>query len=222
MRKKLLVGLSLAVVWAVALAATYSDAFPSDTGSNAGCGANWSHYSEGSASTTGRQVTSGVCVITASFTQRSLQWNGGAVGNDQYSEVTLTAGTTDYNEGVAVRMTDDTFYTCRRLDGSTLRLVRFNDGIATNLDTQPATLTTPVTIRAEVSGSSITCKVGVTTIIGPISDGTPIASGQPGFWSANNASFDNWSGGDLAGGGGTVVNPISGKGGAAARPLVNF
>jgi hypothetical protein len=202
MKKQIIAGLSLALVWAIALAATYSDAFPSDTGANAGCGANWSHYSEGSASTTGRQVVSGVCTITASFTARTVQWNGGAVGNDQYSEVTLTSGTADYNEGVAVRMSADTFYTCRRLSDSSLRLARSNAGSLITLDTQSATLTTPVTLRIEISGSNITCKVGGSTVIGPYTDGTPIASGQPGFYSANNAGFDNWSGGDLGGGGG--------------------
>lgn len=208
MKKKLLVAFGLALVWAVALAADYSDAFPSDTGANTGCGASWSHYSGGSPSTTGRQVTGGVCRTTASFTLRSSQWNGGAVGNDQYSQVTLAAGTTDYNEGVAVRMSGDTMYACRRLDDATLRLVRFNAGAATTLDTQAATLTTPVVIRIEASGNDITCMVGGVTVIGPITDGTPIASGQPGFYSANNADFDNWSGGDLGGGGGSSVPVI--------------
>lgn len=206
MNRKIIVGLSLAFVWAVALAATYTDDFNrSDSGANTGCGSNWAHYSEGSASTTGAQVISNLCRITAGFTQRTVQWNGGATGNDQFSEVTLAAGTTDYNEGVAVRMTDDTFYTCRRLDDATLRLVRYNDGAATNLDTQAATLTPPVVLRIEASGSNITCKVAGATIIGPYADGTPIASGQPGFWSANNADFDSWSGGDLGGGGSAVT-----------------
>ena len=207
MSKKLLAALGLALVWAVALAADYSDTFSVDTGANAGCGANWSPYPGGAAATTGRQVTGGVCRITASFTQRTVEWNGGAVGNDQYSQVTLAAGTTDYNEGVAVRMSADTMYACRRLDDATLRLVRFNAGVSTTLDTQAATLTTPVVIRIEVSGSDITCMVGGVTVIGPIADGTPIASGQPGFYSANNADFDDWSGGDLGGGGGSSNAP---------------
>ncbi len=73
-------------------------------------------------------------------------------------------------------------------------------------------------MRIEVSGSSITCKVNGSTVIGPVTD-TSFSSGGIGFGSLNDATFDNWSGGDLAVGGGTVVNPITGLGGAAANPI---
>lgn len=220
MNIKRLSAIVLLFVCAVALAATYSDAFTSGTSANTGCGSSWTQYQDASTSTTGGQATGGVCRATASFTFRQFQWNGGAVGNDQFSQVTLAAGTVDYNEGVTARMSADTFYACRRLSDTLLRLVRFNAGVATTLDTQTATLTTPVVLRIEISGSNVTCKVGGSTVIGPYADGTPIASGQPGFYTANNADFDDWSGGDLSAGS-VVVNPISGRGGAAAQPVVH-
>lgn len=204
-----------------AFGATYSDDFNrADSGANACLGANWTCYAGGSVSSTGFQILSNQAVVTASFTDRKAKWSGGAVANDQFSQITVVAvNATDYGQSVIARFVDgDNFYEFVALNSSLVRLRKWVAGVSATIDTQTLTVVNGDVMRIEVSGSSITCKINGSTVIGPITD-TSFSSGGIGFESSNTATFDNWTGGDLAGGGGTVVNPITGKGGAAASPI---
>lgn len=184
--------------------ATYSDNFNrSDTGSNAGWGANWQHYTGGSSSNTGWEILSNQGRCVASFTQRAALWNGGAVANDQFSKAAVQALSGDGAAYVCVRATDDN--NCYRggwLSSGTARLSKVIAGVSTTLGSASLTFSAGDTIEVRASGTSISLYVNDVLQVGPITD-SDLSSGRPGFQILNAHDFDNWTGGDL--GGGTAI-----------------
>lgn len=148
--------------------------------------------------------------------------------NDQYSEITLknsSMGALDYS-AVTVRASgtagSSNRYECMADGGgSDARLRKLVTGSYTNLDTDSVAFATNDVIRLEVTGTSLTCKKnGATILTGTDSD---LASGSPGFGTPFNggghdSQWDDWSGGDLGGGGSpsfvpAIINaPVRGGG----------
>lgn len=179
----------------------YSDDFNrSDSGANAGWGANWQHYTSGGTTNTGWEILSNQGRVNASFTQRAALWNGGAVGNDQFSKAAVAALSGDGAAYVCVRATDDN--NCYRggwLTSGTARLSKVVAGVSTTLGSVSLTFSAGDTIEVRASGSSISLYVNDVLQVGPITD-TDLTSGKPGIQTLNTHDFDNWTGGDLGGG----------------------
>lgn len=76
-------------------------------------------------------------------------------------------------------------------------------------------------VRIEVSGSSITCKVGGTTKVGPVTDTSITSHLRTGVSGGADATFDNFSNGDLGVSlaGSTTVDVTVAANVAVARPL---
>lgn len=135
------------------------------------------------------------------------------VGNDQYAECTVPAGTAVNNAswgGPAVRVNTANgaaYILAYQRNGASSRIsIAYYDGSGlsgasswTNLGSE---LSTSAVLRLEVSGSDLTGKVdGVTQVTWTDSS---LTSGKAGLgeyaWAANtDYYFDNWGGGDLAG-----------------------
>lgn len=191
--------------------ATFSDDFNrSDSGASAGWGANWTHYQDGVATNSGAEILSNQGRINSGFTLRTVAWNGGAVGADQFSQATMVTGSDDSGEYVAVRKTDGAnFYAAGRLNGTTVRLSKYVAGVQTTLDTQTVSIVNGDVLRLEVSGTTLNFYVNAALQIGPITD-SDLSSGQPGIRVLNNADWDDWSGGDLSSDDATIT-PTTGS-----------
>jgi hypothetical protein len=186
---------------------TFTDDFNrADTGASGGWGTNWTTYQEGLATSSGFQILSNKAHIATSFTLRSAKWNGGSVGADQFSQATMSAGSVDFGEYVAVRKADgDNFYAAGRLNDVTIRLVKYVAGVQTTLDTQSFSTVNGDVFKLTVSGTTLNFYVNGVLKIGPITDAA-LSSGQPGIRSTNTTDWEDWSGGDL-GSSSTTITP---------------
>ena len=134
--------------------------------------------------------------------------------NDQYAYITATKAITSGARivGVVLRGTTAarTEYECQVLgplgSTATLTIYRLNAGAATQLGTTGAVVTVNPgdTVYCQMRGSTVTMKINGVTRLGPIVDGTPIASGKPGILvhassgTTADAQLDNFGAGDLA------------------------
>ena len=174
--------------------ATYSDNFNrSDTGANAGWGANWTH----SPANTGFEVLSNQGRTVSNFTERLARYTGGASANNQFSKATVASLSGDGYAYVAVRAADlSNCYVGGFLSSNQVRLTKIVSGVGTNLGTTSVTFSTNDTIEIRADGTSISLYVNDGLQIGPITD-TDLSSGSPGIYTLNSNTFDDWSGGDL-------------------------
>jgi hypothetical protein len=201
---------------------TFTDDFNrADTGASGGWGANWTTYQEGSATSSGFQILTNKAHIVTSFTLRSAKWNGGSVGADQFSQATMSAGSVDFGEYVAVRKADgNNFYAAGRLNDVTVRLVKYVAGVQTTLDTQTVSTVNGDVFKLTVSGTTLNFYVNGVLKIGPITDSS-LASGQPGLRSINTTDWEDWSGGDLSATTGTATPTTGAVTIAGNQPSIN-
>lgn len=202
--------------------ATYSDDFNrTDSGANAGWGANWQHYTSGSASNTGWEILSNQGRVNASFTARAALWNGGSVTADQNSRVAIASLSVDGHAYAVVRGTDDqNLYRGGFLNSSTVRISKLVAGASTTIGTQSVTFSAGDVVELRVVGSSLSLYVNDVLQIGPTTD-TEYSSGRPGVAVQNTSDFDNWSGGDYGSSSTYPVNIICSRQGVALATARN-
>jgi len=150
---------------------------------------------------------------TSSFSR----YDSGTWDPDQWAEVTY--GTVDADTGgPAVRMTGSGNGYFVTFNSGLLKVFRASGFIA--VGTQPAvSVTTGDVVRLEINGTSL--EVFKNTVSVWTATDSGIASGKPGIFSYDGTTtMDNFNAEDVNGaGGGTKVNPISGRGGTAAAPI---
>ena len=171
-----------------ALALTATDGFNRSNGS---VGASWTVSGN-------IGIVSSAIQISPGSADSWMFWNG-TFAADQFSEATVAAVTAQDNHAVTLRMaaSGKTFYFC---DGGAIHSIgKFVNGAYTILQTLSVNLRAGDILRCEVQGTTIRYAVNG-TVMGSIGDAS-ISSGRPGvFLSTSNGRFDDWSGGDLAGG----------------------
>ena len=192
-----------------------------------GLGSNWTTIpGRGDLQIVGNLVQSGGS-NEYSATYSAVTWP-----NDQWSQCVAVAAVDGGNEiGPVVRgsTSADTKYQASvhgALGGSVVtRIQKFISGSYSLIADSTATVNPGDILYLEAVGTTITLKVNGSTVASTTD--TDIASGNAGLCIYNGTGtdtgnqIDDWSGGDFSGGGGVFVNPLSGRGGAAARPLVN-
>lgn len=137
----------------------------------------------------------------------ALIYNGN-VENDQYAEITLDAVATGHFLGVAVRLSGSGATLCGYgyyVSSTTQRIFRIDNGVKTNLGTAgAATLSGTVTLRLEVSGTTLTAYLNGSVDTGVGTSGTASATeyasgktGISGYHNSGGTYGDDWEGGDL-------------------------
>lgn len=137
----------------------------------------------------------------------ALTYNGD-VNNDQYAEITCDAVGTGHFMGVMVRMSGSGATLCGYgyyTSNSTQRLFRIDNGVKTNLGTAgAASLTAPVTLRLEVSGTTLTAYRNGSIDTGVGTNGTATVTeytsgktGLSGYHNSGGTYGDDWKGGNL-------------------------
>lgn len=163
---------------------------------NGGLGANWTTITGLSAPT-----ISGNTIAAA---LSGAYWSANTFSDNQYSQGAVTASTDAYGALVIVRQSssantsywatiwDDTSGSghnyCvmyKRITGTDTQL-----GVSVNCDAYGASFN----LRLEASGTTLTYKIGATTIM--TRTDSAITSGSAGF-ASNNANYDNFVAGDL-------------------------
>lgn len=184
---------------------TYSDDFNrADSGASSGFGSDWETFREGASSTSLMEILSNRAQITSSGSLRCARWAtaGGAVGNNQVSSANIDGG--GGSSGIYLRVSSDgnTGYWLGTTDASTIEIRRVVAGVTTVVSSTSFSTTDGDLFRGEVNGTALELFINGTSRL----TGTDaiIASGQPGFYANDTASFDNWAGGDLGGGGATA------------------
>lgn len=173
-----------------------------------------------------------------------MRRSAGAYSTEQYADakVLTVTGSTSNISGPCVRQSADTFSSggmdayCVGLFDDTVQAVHIYkvlNNTKTSLDSVTGVGVVSgdvLRILAEGTGGTVTLTAylngSAITGLSAADSSSPItAAGRPGVLvrgpQPTTTYLDDWVGGDYTagGGGGTVVNPISGKGGAAARPV---
>lgn len=159
-------------------------------------------------------ATNAVAGVTTSA-DNCVVWNADTWPDDQYSQVKVATVNGGVYQGAAVRMNADASagYYCIG-NNSDLYLQRCSGaGCSThnNIANMVLTISAGDTIRIEVVGTSLDCKVnGVSKLTG--TDAT-VTSGKAGiFYShiSGSATLDDWEGGSMAAASGPPPRRISG------------
>ncbi len=147
-----------------------------------------------------QSVSPGVCEPSAAGNSE-MYWSGsGAWSNDQYSEVTIGAGTTGY-EGPGVRLTTTGGYIVSHKSGTAVTLYKLANPGYTSLGNFSSSLafTTGDVFRLTVIGTSLTFYKNGVPVGSPIIDST-YSSGYPGAYangSASSLTYTLWAGGGI-------------------------
>ena len=191
--------------WAAEVAADNFDR------ADGGLGANWTTVGAFTApAIVSNLVQPGILGGSGSLAVRTAE----PFGSDQYVQMTITTLATASNRiaGVIMRNANPanrTNYECQALgplgSTTTLTIYRFNAGAPTVLATTgaAATVASGDILYCEVVGSTVTLKINGVTKVGPIVDGSPIASGKPGIvaysfaGATSNVQLNDWSAGDF-------------------------
>lgn len=216
------IGLALALASAAASAATITDDFNRTNSST--LGANWTvahgnsleiigntaENSENDASYDGN-----FHVTTLDTADQYVEAVIGGVGANNYFDLKLRrSAATSTSDGyqIAVGASNELYIT------------RIDDGSGTDLATGSFSIANGDVIRGEIEGSTIRLLINgvqrLTAMDGTYSTGAFVGIG---IFDGTDTSpnFDSFEAGDLddEGGGGVVVNPLTGRGGSAAQPV---
>jgi hypothetical protein len=157
---------------------------------NGGLGSNWT-------AATGGPFLISANVVPAPGGTVVANWNANTFAADQFSEVTMPVVGTAFG-GPAVRISgSNNWYSCLESTSGNLMTIQKNvNGSLTSLVNTGITPANGDLVRAEVAGTTITCRQNG-AVINSTSDSS-LASGSPGMdVQSTAATFDNWSGGNL-------------------------
>lgn len=171
---------------------------------NGGLGANWTTQS----GETAPSIVSNTVQVAGGFVY-GARYSAITWPNDQYAQCKAVATrppTTDEGVGPSCRMATgaQTHYFLQAGAGDT-RLYKVVGGSYTQLGTTGSAVAVNDVLYLEVKTSGanaiVTAKVNGVAVCGsPVTDTSPIASGQAGMWLATSdgaANLDDWEGGDL-------------------------
>jgi hypothetical protein len=169
-----------------------------------GLGANWTFY----ATNGDFKIVSNQAQVVGSGTNSYDRYTGATFANDQYAQATMAVN--PYNWGIVARMgAAAESYMVRGGDLISLELriyLSITGGATSLLASTGITADVGDVIRIECEGTTIRAyKNGV--LAGSVTDAT-YASGSPGMRGdfAGFDGFDDFGGGDLGGGGGSVLS----------------
>ncbi len=213
-----------------------------DNFNRASLGANWTSLNPnwGDPTTTASTFLVGV-TTDALGNEQAARWDGtGTFSNNQYSQLliqNLDWLSSTYNIGVICRADSATNgsrdYYFLAIESSVngppfsapTILGEVNNGTVTEHNRANVSWTdTSDTMGIDCDGTTIAGVKNGTRLGGAftITDAT-LTTGKPGILITGSSSYpqgDNWEGGDIATAGAVKANPISGRGGSAAAPVV--
>lgn len=199
--------------------ATFTDDFNrADSASD--LGANWT-----TCLSSGLGISGNACYNDAGDQSRADFVTGTTQTADQYAQVAVSnVGSNRYFSVLLRGSGADGTRNCYQITcGGTneLYITRVTSGSGTDIQTGTLTLNNGDVLRGEAEGSTLRLKInGVTQITQTDTNHTSGLTGLEIFRSnITTCSMDNFEAGDIGGGGGLVVNPISGRGGTTAQPL---
>jgi hypothetical protein len=222
--RKLSAALLVLVTLNVAAALPATDAFTAANGTALTTySAQWAYQSDAAFEIRSNGVSP---QITAGSLEGGAYWIADTPSDDQYAEVTIggVGGVAAIGPAVRVSTSADTRYGLYT-DGSGTFLFKVVAGTFIQLGSNGGSCSPGDVLRLEVSGTTLTAKKNGSPITAIAAGGqwtdSSIANGQIGItgYGEDDLTYaTSWEGGNL-GGGGTVVNPISGRGGSSAEPI---
>ena len=165
-------------------------------------------------------IISNACAPDA-IGENLAHWNADTFANDQYAQATVISLDAGGKNGVAVRVAasaGDGY--ALEFDTSTIKIVRLDAGVITELGASFTIPSSTDKIRLEISGTILDYLLD--TGSGFVSQGTrtdsTFSSGSAGVAGRGNtgsALIDDWEGGDLAAGSGRIMSSLANRGGLA-------
>lgn len=165
---------------------------------------------------------------TAAAPFASSRWSAATFGPDieVYTDIELLSQNTGViwrvtNPGASVNGYEAIYFPAE----SVVRVYKIVSGVETQIGADIAqAFSVGDGLGAAMAGTGITIyrrSSGVWGSIATRTDGTNTTAGYLAVAIDTGTYIDNFGGGTLVGGGGAVFNPISGRGGSAAQPLVS-
>lgn len=171
------------------------------------------HGSNWSLGTAGLAIVSNTCYPYA-VGSPVCYWSADVFNADQYSEFTITAISAYHGVGVAVHVQNaaGSNYYCFYGETNQSQIAKCVSGTLTTLSASPTAALAAsdvIKLEATVSGGTTTLKAYINGgLVDTVTD-TTYTSGSAGVMgqddSGGNSSFDNWTGDNIAAGGGNII-----------------
>ena len=129
------------------------------------------------------------------------RWSGNSFGEDQFSQITITASDGTPDSGPAVRIASGalTGYFTTSHNPNLIYIHKFAAGVYTELGTTAGQYSIGDVVKLEAIDDEVCVYVNVTEVVHCETDGTPLSGGAPGIFMYDSGDrADDWSGGDVS------------------------